>query len=269
MEVNMKLNKVTIFSSIALLSVGLAGCSSSTTTPKPKNISYSQLSNYKSRKKAINKGLARKLKKDQKKAKNGNDDYNYSLYVYKIQTWEDQTIAVNVAKDNYMDLSTKEKIAVGQSIDTLVKKTFKENYVKTKNIFITIYDEDGNTLIPAFNYVTLKFKNKKVQKEANAPVEYQNALAKAQSYSDNMYMSKKGIYDQLVSKSGESFSAKAADYAIKHVEANWNKNALEKAKSYQENQNMSINNIKDQLTSPYGEQFTEKQAEYAISHLSK
>ena len=124
----MKLNKIAALSSVALLSMGLAGCSSST-TPKPKNISYSQLSSYKSRKKVINKDLAKKLKKDQKKAKDGDDDYNYSLYLYKVQTWEDQTIAVNVDKDNYMNLSTKEKVAVGQSIDALVKKALKENHV--------------------------------------------------------------------------------------------------------------------------------------------
>lgn len=266
MEANMKLNKIAVFSSVALLSMGLAGCSSST-TPKPKNISYSQLSSYKSRKKVVNKDLAKKLKKDQKKAKDGDDDYNYSLYLYKVQTWEDQTIAVNVDKDNYINLSTKEKVAVGQSIDALVKKTLKENHVKGKNIFITIYDEDGNVLVPAYNYVTLKFKNKKDQEEANVPVEYQNALDKAQSYSDNMHMSKQGLYEQLTSEV-EGFSKKSASYAIKHVQANWNKNALEKAKSYQKNEKMSRNAIYDQLTSSV-EGFTPSQARYAINHLPK
>lgn len=263
----MKLNKVALFGFIALLSIGLTGCSSSTTTTKTKDINFSQLFKYKSRKKMINKELAQQLKKDQKRAKDGNDDYNYSLYLYKVQTWEDQTIAVNVDKDNYMNLSTKEKVAVGQSIDTLVKKILKENHVKGKNIFITIYDEDGNVLALAFNYVTLKFKNKKDQEAANVPVEYQNALDKAQSYSDNMHMSKQGIYEQLISQV-EGFSKKSTSYAIKHVQADWNKNALEKAKSYQKNEKMSRNAIYDQLTSSV-EGFTPSQARYAINHLPK
>lgn len=263
----MRLKKVMLTGVATLACISLSACSSSA-TPKPKNISFSQVAHNKTRKKAINKDFAKQLKKDQKKANDGDDDYNYSLYVYKIQTWQDQTIAVNVAKDNYMDLSTKEKVAVGQSIDKLVKKVFKENYVKTKShIFITIYDEDGNTLVPAYNYVTLKFKNKKDQEEANVPVEYQNALDKAQSYSDNMHMSKQGLYEQLTSEV-EGFSKKSASYAIKHVQANWNKNALEKAKSYQKNEKMSRNAIYDQLTSSV-EGFTPSQARYAINHLPK
>ncbi|GAA3626606.1 hypothetical protein GCM10022297_01470 [Lactobacillus hamsteri] len=268
----MGLKKVTLTSAIALLSIGLAGCSSSTTS-KPKNISFSQLSSNKSRKKVINNDLAKNLKKEQKKAKDGNEDYNYSLYVYKIQTWQDQTIAVNVDRANYLELSTKEKIAVGQSINDLVKKVFKENYVKAKSsFFISIYDEDGNVLIPAYNYQTFKFKYKQDQEEADKPdipTEYENALVKAQSYSDNMFMSKQKIYHQLTSQYGEGFSKKAAKYAIDHVKADWNKNALKKAESYQKDQHLSKERIRHQLTSAYGEQFTEAQADYAISHLAE
>lgn len=104
------------------------------------------------------------------------------------------------------------------------------------------------------------------QKE-EVPVEYQNALKKAQQYSDIMHMSKQGIHDQLTSEYGEGFSKKAADYAVKHVDADWNANALAKAKDYQSTMSMSKKNIKKQLTSDYGEKFTEKQAEYAIEHL--
>lgn len=266
----MNKKKITITSlTILACSVSFTACSENKSAAKPKTISYTQA--YKgTNKKQINKELAKKLKKDQEKAKAGNEDYNYSLYLYKVQLWQDQTIAVNVDKTNYAQLSDKEKLAVGQSVNKLIKKVFKENHVKSnKQFFITIYDEDGNTLIPAYSYQTFKFKYKEDQKAAEAPVEYQNALEKAQSYSDNMHMSKQGIYEQLTSKSGEGFKKKAADYAIKHVKADWNKNALKKAKSYQKDQHMSINSIKEQLTSAYGEQFTESQADYAIKHLPK
>ena len=81
-------------------------------------------------------------------------------------------------------------------------------------------------------------------------------------------MSKKAIKEQLTSEYGEQFSEKAANYAMKHLKADWNKNALEKAKVYQNDMNMSPDAIHDQLTSEHGEQFTEKQADYAIKHLN-
>ena len=59
----------------------------------------------------------------------------------------------------------------------------------------------------------------------------------------------------------------AAQYAIKHVKANWKENALMKAKTYYEDMSMSKDAIYDQLISEYGEQFTPEQAKYAIEHL--
>lgn len=100
------------------------------------------------------------------------------------------------------------------------------------------------------------------------PAEYRSAITKAETYSDMMHMSEKGIYRQLTSSSGEGFTKKAAYYAVTHIKADWNKNALAKAKDYQDQQAMSPANIKTQLTSSYGEQFTESQAEYAIQHLN-
>ena len=119
-------------------------------------------------------------------------------------------------------------------------------------------------------------KNKKIVKEVSKaakssessskkiPREYVSALIKGQEYADKMYMSKKAIYDQLTSDSGEKFSSNAANYAIANIKANWNKNALQKAKDYQEEQNMSPDAIYDQLTSDSGEQFTPDEANYAI-----
>lgn len=107
------------------------------------------------------------------------------------------------------------------------------------------------------------------KKEDSVPVEYKSALAKATSYANNMNMSKKGLYDQLVSDYGEKFSPEAAQYAIDNVKADWNANALAKAKDYQNNMNMSPAAIRDQLTSNYGEKFTAAEADYAIQNLNK
>lgn len=111
--------------------------------------------------------------------------------------------------------------------------------------------------------------DKKAAEDAinNAPAEYRSALAKATSYANTQHMSKKGVYDQLVSEYGEQFSAAAAQYGIDNVKADWNANALAKARSYQSQQSMSPAAIHDQLTSSYGEQFTQAEADYAIAHL--
>lgn len=103
--------------------------------------------------------------------------------------------------------------------------------------------------------------------EPSVPKEYQNALEKAKLYSNVMYMSKQGIYDQLTSEYGEKFSAEAAQYAMENLKADFNKNALEKAKTYQNTMNMSKNAIYEQLISEYGEKFTPEEAQYAIDNL--
>ncbi len=104
--------------------------------------------------------------------------------------------------------------------------------------------------------------------DATVPAEYKSALNKATSYANTMHMSKRGVYDQLVSEYGEKFSAEAAQYAIDNVKADWNANALAKAKNYQDTMNMSPASIHDQLTSEYGEKFTQVEADYAIQHLN-
>ena len=105
--------------------------------------------------------------------------------------------------------------------------------------------------------------------EETAPVskEYQNALKKAKTYSDMMHMSKRGIYDQLVSEYGEGFAADAAQYAVDNLEADYCANALAKAKEYQSLMSMSRSAIYDQLVSDFGEKFTSDEAQYAIDHL--
>lgn len=106
--------------------------------------------------------------------------------------------------------------------------------------------------------------------ESNEKVsaEYRAALKSAEYYSNNMRMSKVGIYDQLVSDAGDKFTSDAAQYAVDHVNADWKKNALKSAKSYQQDMNLSTEAIRDQLTSDAGEKFTQEEADYAIKHLN-
>ena len=104
--------------------------------------------------------------------------------------------------------------------------------------------------------------------EPKVPREYQNALESAKSYSNVMHMSKKGIYNQLISPYADKFPAEAAQYAVDNLQADYNANALAKAKEYQETMHMSSQAIRDQLTSEYGEKFTASEADYALAHLN-
>ena len=103
----------------------------------------------------------------------------------------------------------------------------------------------------------------------DVPQEYKSALAKAQTYSDMMHMSKQGIYDQLTSQDGEKFTQQAGQYAVDNLKADYNANALAKAKTYQKDMNMSPAAIQEQLTSQDGEKFTPEEAAYAVQHLNQ
>ena len=54
------------------------------------------------------------------------------------------------------------------------------------------------------------------------PREYISALKKAQSYSDNMHMSKLALFEQLTSEYGGKFTVEAAEYAVDNVIADYN-----------------------------------------------
>lgn len=141
------------------------------------------------------------------------------------------------------------------SIETEYSDTILENDFVSQSVLADAIISEGEKITIVFS----------LGKEP--PTEYKNALKKALSYSDTMSMSKQGIYDQLVSEYGENFEADAAQYAIDHVEANWNANALVKAESYANTMNMSKQSIYDQLISEYGEKFTKEQAQYAVDNV--
>lgn len=149
-----------------------------------------------------------------------------------------------------------------------------DKYSKNIKIIITtvfviffVYTLNNNT--QTTNTTSTKSPNVVVEQQQKVPIEYRNALKKAQMYADSMYMSKKGIYNQLTSEYGEGFSAEAAKYAVDNIKANWNENALKKAKQYSDTMSMSKNSIYNQLISDYGEKFTESEAQYAVNNLYK
>ncbi|MGN0476862.1 MAG: Ltp family lipoprotein [Ruminococcus sp.] len=163
------------------------------------------------------------------------------------------TTACGVTQKN----KNAEETATTQAVETTQEETTKEITTVEKTTVTT-------TVKPTTKETTVKVTETTTQA---VPQEYLNALDKAETYSDVMHMSKKGIYDQLTSEYGENFPADAAQYAIDNIKADWNENALEKAKTYYKDMSMSKSAVYDQLISEYGEQFTESEAQYAIDHL--
>lgn len=144
-----------------------------------------------------------------------------------------------------------------------IKSDFVEEYSDSvqKGLFVK-QSVEANKTIHEGDKITITYS---LGKEPSK--EYKNALKKAETYSKIMHMSKKAIYNQLISEYGEKFPADAAQYAIDNIEADWKANALEKAKTYQNTMNMSKKAIYNQLISSYGEKFTKEEAQYAIDHL--
>ena len=150
--------------------------------------------------------------------------------------------------------------AVGEKSATVKS----ENSVPPKN---TLCQNIGESVTEATKDTHTPIPVPTEKPQDKVPTEYRNALKKAETYSEMMHMSKKGIYDQLTSEYGEKFDADAAQYAIDNVTADWNANALAKAKEYQKTLAMSKSAIYDQLTSEYGEKFTAEEAQYAVDNL--
>lgn len=130
-------------------------------------------------------------------------------------------------------------------------------------------DDDSSSNADKVEKTSSKAHSQKSSTKPKVSGEFTAALGSAETYANDMHMSKAAIYDQLISKSGDKFPEDAAKYAVDHVKADWNKNALESAKTYQKDMNMSTAEIKDQLTSNSGDKFTPEEAQYAVDNLSK
>jgi hypothetical protein len=104
-----------------------------------------------------------------------------------------------------------------------------------------------------------------IRQEKAARRANRRALESAESYLSYSGFSKQGLYEQLSSSAGEGVSQTEAQYAVDHVDANWNKEAVESARSYLEMSPMSRNALIEQLSSSAGEGFAYEQAPYAVN----
>lgn len=97
--------------------------------------------------------------------------------------------------------------------------------------------------------------------------DFENALLRAEYYSEKSFLSKKGIYDTLCSEYSDRYTVEQAQYAIDNLEADYKENALNKAIYYRDTIGYSNEKIKSILLSEYGDCFTEEEVEYAMKNL--
>ena len=126
------------------------------------------------------------------------------------------------------------------NLDCKITREYSDTIKKDDYINQNVKEQ---TLVPEKSKIIITFSLGK-----KPTLEEENALIKAKSYAETMHMSKQAIYDQLVSEYGENFDKKAADYAIKNIEWDWNENALSKAKTYRDTMHMSKQGIYEHFT---------------------
>lgn len=75
------------------------------------------------------------------------------------------------------------------------------------------------------------------------------------------------LLNQLTSSDGDGDTAADAEFAIKHLNPDWDAQAVDAAKGYLQMGGFSRASLIDQLTSSDGDGFTEAQAEYAADKV--
>ena len=112
-----------------------------------------------------------------------------------------------------------------------------------------------------------RIAKEKADAEAKVMAEKTAALNQANSYLSHSYFSKAGLFDQLSSKAGSSFSEEAAQYAVDNVKVDWKEMALGQAGSYLKSSSFSKQGLYRQLTSKAGSKFLPEEAQYAVDNV--
>jgi Host cell surface-exposed lipoprotein len=97
----------------------------------------------------------------------------------------------------------------------------------------------------------------------------QQAVDSAEGYlSEGQGFSEQGLLQQLTSTAGDGFTQAQAEFAINHLDPDWDAQAVDAAKGYLgDGEGFSRSGLIQQLASSYGAGFTEAQAEYAVNKV--
>lgn len=124
------------------------------------------------------------------------------------------------------------------------------------------------TLKPQHSGSKTPEKQQTIRTDAEPSADLKAAIQAAEIYLKAIPLSKEGLYDQLISASGETtYTEAVARAAVNKVKADYQENALKKGEEYAKTMFLSKQAIYHQLSSDFGEKFTAKEAQYAIDHL--
>ncbi len=172
--------------------------------------------------------------------------------------------AIFGSEDSGKETGSTEKVTTEEKTD---EDTTTEDATTEEATTEEVATEEATTEETTTEDVTVEESTEEKASSGTPTREMENALAQAETYSDMMHLSKKGIYDQLTSEYGGKFPAEAAQYAIDNLKANYKENALKQAEQYVDTMNMSKNAVYDQLVSDHGGKFTPEEAQYAVDKL--
>jgi hypothetical protein len=88
----------------------------------------------------------------------------------------------------------------------------------------------------------------------------EQAIGAAEDYLSFSAFSREGLIDQLSSSAGSGFPRSQAEYAVDHIDVDWNEQAVKAAKEYLSFSHFSRAGLIEQLESSAGSKFTHAQA---------
>lgn len=95
----------------------------------------------------------------------------------------------------------------------------------------------------------------------------ENAVKWAQERGEQLYLSKKALYDYMIYERGGGFTEEEALYAIDKVNIDWKNNALKKGEDLFKHTDMNEKDIYKHLKNEKIGKFTEEEAKYAVENL--
>lgn len=130
-----------------------------------------------------------------------------------------------------------------------------------KDIIPTVTERAVSDKVPEADYDSES--SAYVSENDGATQSQKDAVQDATIYVQHTHMSRQAVYDQLVNY--DNYSSEDAQYAVDHLNFDWNVMALENVKEYLEYTSLSEAGLYEQLVSAY-EQFTPEEAQYAVAN---
>ncbi|WP_105992445.1 Ltp family lipoprotein [Staphylococcus simulans] len=117
-------------------------------------------------------------------------------------------------KDNITEETSEQTIQIKEPLSTLPSNSLEQDFEKINS---AIEDVKKKNNLASDEQTSTEYKNNNSTNTSNLSREKIAALKTAERYNKLLYLSKKRLYSQLTSESGEKFRSEAAQYAIDNI----------------------------------------------------